>query len=149
MIVTRFAPSPTGALHIGGARTALFSWLLAKHSGGKFLLRIEDTDRERSTEENTKQILDSLLWLGLDWVDKPIKQSMRYDVYNAQVERLLEEGKAYYCSCSPEEVEAMREEARAKGLKPKYNGKCRELGLGPAPHHVVRFKDAAYRQDRV
>ncbi len=140
MIVTRFAPSPTGALHIGGARTALFSWLLARHSGGKFLLRIEDTDRERSTEENTKQILDSLLWLGLDWDGKPIKQSMRYDVYNAAVERLLEEGKAYYCSCSPEEVEAMREEARAKGLKPKYNGKCRELGLGPGPDRVVRFK---------
>ncbi len=140
MIVTRFAPSPTGALHIGGARTALFSWLLARHSGGKFLLRIEDTDRERSTEENTKQILDSILWLGLDWDEKPIKQSMRYDVYNAQVERLLEEDKAYYCSCSPEEVEAMREEARAKGLKPKYNGKCRELDLGPAPNHVVRFK---------
>jgi len=139
-MVTRFAPSPTGHLHIGGARTAIFSWLLARHNGGTFLLRIEDTDRERSDEEMTQGILDALTWLGIDWDGEPVCQSRRADLHNAAIDRLLAEGKAYYCECTPEEVEAMREEARAKGEKPKYSGLCRERRLGPGPGRVVRFK---------
>ncbi|MGE4296747.1 MAG: glutamate--tRNA ligase [Desulfovibrionaceae bacterium] len=139
-IVTRFAPSPTGFLHIGGARTAIFSWLLARQSGGEFRLRIEDTDRERSTQEMTDAILESLYWLGLTWDGEPIYQSERFDLYNAHIDTLLETGHAYWCECTPEEVEAMREEARAKGQKPKYNGRCRERGLGPGEGRVVRLK---------
>lgn len=139
-VVTRFAPSPTGHLHIGGARTAIFSWLLARGLGGTFLLRIEDTDRERSQEEMTQGILDSLTWLGLTWDADPVYQSQRADRHNEAIDRLLAEGKAYWCECTPEEVEAMREEARAKGEKPKYNGRCRERGLGPGEGRVVRFK---------
>ncbi|WP_027369661.1 glutamate--tRNA ligase [Desulfovermiculus halophilus] len=139
-VVTRFPPSPTGNLHIGGARTALFNWLLARSQGGKFILRIEDTDVERSTWEMTEGILESMRWLGMDWDEGPYFQSQRLDVYNEHIERLLASGKAYYCQCSADEVEAMREEARAKGLKPKYNGRCRELGLGPGPGRVVRLK---------
>jgi len=139
-IVTRFAPSPTGRLHVGGARTAIFNWLLARQNGGRFILRIEDTDRQRSTEENTQGILASMSWLGLDWDDEPIYQSKRFDLYNAYIDKLLETGHAYYCTCAPEEVEAMREEARAKGLKPKYSGRCRERDLGPVPGAVVRLK---------
>ena len=139
-IVTRFAPSPTGHLHIGGARTAIFSWLLARSQGGKFLLRIEDTDQERSSAEMTQAILQSLTWLGLDWDGAPIYQSQRFDLYNSYIDKLLEARQAYYCSCTPEEVEVMREAAREKGLKPKYNGRCRDLGLGPGPGRVVRFK---------
>jgi glutamyl-tRNA synthetase len=139
-IVTRFAPSPTGRLHVGGARTAIFNWLLARQSGGRFILRIEDTDRRRSTEENTKGILASMAWLGLDWDDAPIYQSRRFDLYNAYIDKLLETGHAYYCTCAPEEVEAMREEARAKGTKPKYSGRCRERNLGPENGAVVRLK---------
>ena len=139
-IVTRFAPSPTGFLHIGGARTAIFSWLLARQNGGEFHLRIEDTDRERSTQEMTDAILESLQWLGLNWDGEPIYQSERFDLYNAHIDTLLQTGHAYWCECTPEEVEAMREEARAKGTKPKYNGRCRERGLGPGPGRVVRLK---------
>jgi len=139
-IVTRFPPSPTGYLHIGGARTALFNYLYARQSGGKFILRIEDTDQARSTQEMTDAIIDAMHWLGLDFDEGPFFQSERGDLYNGYVDKLLETGHAYYCSCTPEEVDAMREEARAKGLKPKYNGKCRELGLGPGPGRVVRFK---------
>ncbi|MDY7001172.1 MAG: glutamate--tRNA ligase [Thermodesulfobacteriota bacterium] len=139
-IVTRFPPSPTGWLHIGGARTALFNWLLARNAGGKFTLRIEDTDRARSTPEMTKAIVDSMAWLGLDWDEGPYFQSERGDLHNQYVDRLLESGHAYFCECTPEEVEAMREQARSKGLKPKYNGKCRERNLGPGPNRVVRFK---------
>lgn len=139
-IVTRFAPSPTGHLHIGGARTALFCWLLARHSGGEFRLRIEDTDTERSKQEYTDSILASMRWLGLDWDGDLTYQTQRTDLYNAAVDRLLETGHAYWCSCSPEEVEAMREEARAKGGKPRYDGRCREKHLGPAPGRVVRLK---------
>lgn len=140
-VITRFAPSPTGYLHIGGARTAVFNWLLARSQGGKFLLRIEDTDRARSTKELTQGILDSMLWLGLDWDGEPIFQSERTDYYNELIDRLLNTGKAYHCHCTPEEVEAMREEARAKGLKPKYSGRCRELGLAPLDGvSVVRLK---------
>lgn len=139
-VVTRFAPSPTGHLHIGGARTAIFCWLLARSQGGKFVLRIEDTDRKRSSQEMTDAILGSMKWLGLDWDGEPIYQSERFDLYNAQIDKLLDEGEAYWCECTPEEVEAMRQEARKKGEKPKYNGKCRERGLGPGEGRVVRFK---------
>lgn len=139
-VVTRFAPSPTGHLHIGGARTALFCWLLARHFGGEFRLRIEDTDTERSKQEYTDSILASMRWLGLDWDGDLTYQTQRTDLYNAAVDRLLETGHAYWCSCSPEEVEAMREEARSKGEKPRYDGRCREKHLGPAPGRVVRLK---------
>ncbi len=139
-VVTRFAPSPTGHLHIGGARTALFCWLLARHFGGEFRLRIEDTDTERSKQEYTDSILASMRWLGLDWDGELAYQSRRTDLYNAAVDRLLETGHAYWCSCSPEEVEVMREKARAAGGKPRYDGCCREKGLGPGPGRVVRLK---------
>ncbi|WP_300160750.1 glutamate--tRNA ligase [Solidesulfovibrio sp.] len=139
-IVTRFAPSPTGYLHIGGARTAIFNWLLARHHGGKFLLRIEDTDLVRSNADMTRSILDAMEWLGLSHDGEITYQSQRFDLYNEYIDKLLGTGHAYWCSCSPEEVEAMREEARAKGLKPKYSGRCREAGLGPGPARVVRLK---------
>jgi len=139
-IVTRFAPSPTGYLHIGGARTAIFNWLLARHHGGRFLLRIEDTDLVRSNADMTKSILDAMAWLGLDHDGEITYQSQRFDIYNQYIDKLLETGHAYWCSCTPEEVEAMREEARQKGLKPKYSGRCREAGLGPGPGRVVRLK---------
>jgi glutamyl-tRNA synthetase len=139
-IVTRFAPSPTGYLHIGGARTAIFNWLLARHHGGKFLLRIEDTDLVRSNADMTKSILDAMEWLGLHHDGELTYQSQRFDIYNEHIDRLLATGHAYWCSCTPEEVEAMREEARAKGLKPKYSGRCREAGLGPGEGRVVRLK---------
>lgn len=139
-IVTRFAPSPTGYLHIGGARTAIFNWLLARHLGGKFLLRIEDTDLARSNADMTQSILDAMEWLGLGHDGEITYQSRRFDLYNEYIDKLLASGNAYWCSCTPEEVEAMREEARAKGLKPKYSGRCREAGLGPGPGRVVRLK---------
>ncbi len=140
LIVTRFPPSPTGYLHIGGARTALFNWLFARQKGGKFIVRIEDTDRSRSTDEATRAILDSLQWLGLDWDEGPYFQSQRYPVYEAIIERLLSSNKAYYCHCTPQELEKKREAAKTKGLKPRYDGTCRELELGPAPGSVVRLK---------
>jgi len=139
-IVTRFPPSPTGYLHIGGARTALFNWLFARQKGGKFILRIEDTDKARSSDETTKAIIESMEWLGLDWDEGPYFQSQRYDIHNAFIERLLSTGQAYHCHCSPDELERARKEAMAKGLKPKYDGKCRDLELGPAPGSVVRLK---------
>ena len=139
-VVVRFPPSPTGYLHIGGARTALFNWLFARQKGGKFILRIEDTDRQRSTDEATKAILESMEWLGLDWDEGPYFQSRRYDLYEDFIERLISKGQAYHCHCSPDELEQKRKEAMARGLKPKYDGKCRDLGLGPAPGSVVRLK---------
>ncbi|MDR3073266.1 MAG: glutamate--tRNA ligase [Deltaproteobacteria bacterium] len=139
-VVTRFAPSPTGHLHIGGVRTAIFCWLLARHFGGKFLLRIEDTDRERSKQEYTDSILASMHWLGLDPDEPPVFQSRRMPRYAELVERLVASGHAYWCSCQPDEVEAMREQARAEGAKPRYNGRCRDLGLGPGPGRAVRLK---------
>jgi len=139
-IVTRFAPSPTGTLHIGGARTALFNWLFSRHNGGKFILRVEDTDLARSSKEASDVILESMEWLGMDWDEGPYFQSRRWDIYDDAVERLLSTGQAYYCHCSPEELEQRRQEAKARGLKPKYDGKCRNLGLGPAPGAVVRLK---------
>jgi glutamyl-tRNA synthetase len=132
-VTTRFAPSPTGFLHIGGARTALFNWLLARHCGGKFLLRIEDTDRERSTQAAVDAIFDGLKWLGIDWDGEPVFQSSRLKRHVELAERLVKEGKAYYCYCTQEELEAMREEARAKGLSPKYDGRWRNRDPKDAP----------------
>ena len=139
-IITRFPPSPTGYLHIGGARTALFNWLYARKTKGKFVLRIEDTDEVRSTQESVDAILDAMEWLGMDWDDGPYFQTQRHDIYNAHIDRLVESGHAYYCDCTPEEVDAMREEAKAKGLKPMYNGRCRHRGLKKGENTVVRLK---------
>ena len=139
-IVTRFPPSPTGTLHIGGARTALFNWLFARHNNGKFVLRIEDTDRVRSTQSNTEVIIESMKWLGLDWDEGPYFQSHRSKIYDEYIQELISTGNAYYCHCSKEELDRKRAEALAKGRKPKYDGKCRDLGLGNAPGAVVRLK---------
>ncbi len=139
-IVTRFPPSPTGYLHIGGARTALFNWLYARKNKGKFVLRIEDTDAARSTKESLDAILESLEWLGLDWDEGPYFQSERYSIYNEYIEKLVESGSAYYCSCTPDQVNAMREEAKASGLKPMYNGICRQKNLKKGENRVVRLK---------
>lgn len=139
-IVTRFAPSPTGFLHIGGARTALFSWLLAKSQGGKFLLRIEDTDRKRSTQEAIDAIIDAMQWLKLDNDGEIFFQSERADRHNEVIDQLITSGHAYWCDCTKEQVNEMREKARATGRKPKYDGSCREKGLGPDCGGVVRFK---------
>ena len=139
-IITRFPPSPTGYLHIGGARTALFNWLYARKTKGKFILRIEDTDTARSTKESVDAILESLEWLGIDWDEGPYFQTERYDIYNEHIDRILASGHAYHCSCTPEEVDAMREEAKAKGQKPMYNGRCRNKRLSKGDHTVVRLK---------
>lgn len=144
---TRFAPSPTGYLHLGGARTALFSWAFARHHGGVFILRIEDTDVERSTPEAVQAILDSMDWLGMQPDEGPFYQMRRMDRYREVVAQMLAAGTAYHCYCTPEEVEAMRERARAQGLKPRYDGTWRpEPGktLPPVPQGrqpVVRFKN--------
>jgi len=126
MIRTRFAPSPTGYLHIGGARTALFSWAFARRHKGKFILRIEDTDLDRSTPESVQAILDGMKWLGLDYDEGPFYQMQRMDRYREVIQKLLEEGKAYYCYASKEELEQMREAQRAAGLKPRYDGRWRD-----------------------
>ena len=139
-MITRFAPSPTGHLHIGGARTALFNYLLARHNGGRFVLRIEDTDAARSTDDFVQSILAAMRWLGLDWDGEPVFQAARAELHRQKVDWLLERGRAYWCHCKPEELEASRAKALAEGGKPRYDGKCRELGLGPAPGAVVRFK---------
>ena len=139
-IVTRFAPSPTGYLHIGGARTALFNWLFARKNNARFILRIEDTDEQRSTTEMTQAIIDAMEWLGLDCDEGPFFQSQRKDIYLSYIDRLIETGNAYFCNCTSESVEAMREQARQKGLKPKYNGMCREKGLSQGRDTVVRIK---------
>ena len=137
----RFAPSPTGHLHIGSARTAVFNWLYARHAKGKFLLRIEDTDKERSKKEFTEAILEGLKWLGIDWDEEPIYQSSRLAVYKETAEKLVAEGKAYYCSCTPEELEEMREQALKTKAKPKYDGRCREKKEHPKGRPlVIRFK---------
>jgi glutamyl-tRNA synthetase len=139
---TRFAPSPTGYLHIGGARTALFSWLYARKTQGKFVLRIEDTDRERSTQASVDAILEGMDWLGLDYDEGPIYQTDRFDRYKEVIQQLLDEGKAYYCYCSKEELEAMRETQMTNKEKPRYDGRCRERtepreGVDP----VIRFRN--------
>lgn len=137
---TRFAPSPTGDLHIGGARTALFNWLLARHFGGAFILRIEDTDVARSTQESIQVILDAMRWLGLDWDEGPYYQTQRLALYREMAEQLLAQGKAYRCFCTAEELEAKRETAMKAGLKPKYDRTClhRKTSLGDRPF-AIRF----------
>ncbi len=142
-VVTRFAPSPTGYLHIGGVRTALFNYLYAKHTGGKFLLRIEDTDRARSTPEAVDAIIAGLRWIGLDWDGETVFQFARADRHRAAAEQLLTEGKAYKCYATAEELNAMREEQKAKGLQPRYDGRWRDKA--PSNSHAgtpyaVRFK---------
>ena len=146
-IRVRFAPSPTGYLHVGGVRTALFNYLFARHNGGKFILRIEDTDRERSTEESIEQIIEGMKWVGFDWDEGPYRQTERQTIYLEHVERLLKDGKAYRCYCTPEELEERRKVALSKGEKPKYDGRCRELpqstvSLQPSGDrpYAVRFK---------
>lgn len=139
-VITRFPPSPTGYLHIGGARTALFNWLYARKTGGKFVLRIEDTDKVRSTKQSVEAIFDSLKWLGIDWDEGPFFQTERYDIYKKYIRQLVESGNAYYCDCTPEEVDVMRNTARACGKKPMYNGKCREKKLKEKDGMVVRIK---------
>lgn len=143
MIRTRFAPSPTGYLHIGGARTALFSWAYARRHGGKFILRIEDTDLERSTAQSTQAILDGMAWLGLDYDEGPFYQMHRLERYHELAEQLLRTGNAYHCYASKEELDVMREQQRAAGLKPRYDGRWRDskktppVGVKP----VVRLKN--------
>jgi glutamyl-tRNA synthetase len=137
----RFAPSPTGYLHVGGARTALFNWLLARKEGGTFILRIEDTDVERSTQESVDAILQGMEWLGLDWDEGPFYQSDSFPLYKEHVQKLLANGKAYRCYCTAEELEAKRDLAMKEGRKPKYDGTCRDRADQPegAPY-VVRFR---------
>lgn len=139
-VITRFAPSPTGYLHIGGARTALFNWLFARHVGGKFILRIEDTDQVRSTEQSIKAILDAMEWLDLGWDEGPFYQTKRIEIYREYLNKMVETGHAYYCDCTPEDLEERRKAAMAAGKKPKYDGRCRERGLGPGPNRVIRFR---------
>ncbi len=137
----RFAPSPTGHLHIGSARTAVFNWLYARHTGGKFLLRIEDTDPERSKQEYTEAILDGLKWLGLDWDEALVYQSRRLAVYKETAEKMVSEGKAYYCGCTAAELDDMREKALKTGGKPRYDGRCRNRKDHPADRpRVIRFQ---------
>src|SRR5262245_9493607 len=141
MIRTRFAPSPSGYLHIGGARTALFNWLLARNQGGQFVLRVEDTDRARSTDESIQAIVDSLHWLGLGWDEGPYFQSERFPLYRDHVERLLACGQAYRCWCTAAELDARREAAQAAGRNPGYDRTCRDLTAPPAgrSEYTVRF----------
>ncbi len=145
MVCVRFAPSPTGHLHIGGARTALFNYLYARHNNGKFILRIEDTDRSRSTEEYIDAIIEGMRWLKLEWDEGPFRQTDRFDIYRDYANKLVNEGKAYYCYCSPDELEQRRKEALAQGKSPKYDGRCRNKervqGVeGSRVQAAVRFK---------
>jgi glutamyl-tRNA synthetase len=146
----RFAPSPTGHLHVGGARTALFNWLFARHHGGTFLLRIEDTDRDRSTAEAIRQILDAMAWLGLDWDREGpdedgayrgyFRQTSRLEIYRTHAERLLAEGGAYHCYCSPDELEARRAAAQARGETFRYDGRCRDAAPRPGAAAALRLR---------
>jgi glutamyl-tRNA synthetase len=137
----RFAPSPTGVLHIGGVRTALFNWLFARQQKGVFVLRIEDTDQTRSTDESIQAIIEGMKWVGLDWDEGPYRQTERIDLYRSYALQLLEKEKAYWCHCKAEELEARRKEAEAKGLSPKYDSRCRDRGLtNPAGDAALRFK---------
>ncbi len=137
MTIVRFAPSPTGYLHVGGARTALFNWLYARNTGGKFILRIEDTDAKRSTQTATQAILDGLTWLGLDWDDGPYFQSERMSIYQKYAQKLIDENKAYYCTCSVDELDEQKKQAVSIGRAAGYDGRCRDTG---AKQGVLRFK---------
>jgi glutamyl-tRNA synthetase len=137
----RFAPSPTGFLHVGGVRTALFNWIFARQQKGIFILRIEDTDQSRSTDESIQAIIDGMKWVGLDWDEGPFRQTERMDLYRSHAMKLLENGQAYWCVCKAEELEARRKEAQTKGLSPHYNGHCRSLGItNPPGDAALRFK---------
>src|SRR5262245_45722313 len=146
----RFAPSPTGHLHVGSARTALFNWLYARHAGGVFLLRIEDTDRSRSTDESIRQILEAMTWLGTAWDPEGpeddgtwrgyYRQTSRFEIYRAHAERLLAEGKAYRCYCSPEDLDARRAEAQARGETFRYDGRCRSAAVRPGVPAALRLR---------
>ncbi len=141
-IKTRFAPSPTGYLHVGGARTALFSWLHAKKNNGQFVLRIEDTDLERSTQESVDAILEGMAWLNLDYDEGPFYQTHRFARYKEVIQQLLDQGDAYYCYCSKEELESLREQQMANKEKPRYNGKCRDTADDQADlNRVIRFRN--------
>ena len=140
-IRVRFAPSPTGVLHIGSVRTALFNWLFARHNGGKFLLRIEDTDKLRSTDENTRSIFEILKWLDIDWDEEPVIQSQNIERHKAVAHDLVKQGRAYYCYCTSDELATKKEEALKSGISYKYDGKCRNVktpiaGINP----VIRLK---------
>lgn len=137
----RFAPSPTGFLHIGGVRTALFNWLFARQQQGVFVLRIEDTDQSRSTDESIQAIIEGMKWVGLDWDEGPFRQTERMDLYRSHAMQLLEKGQAYWCVCKADELEARRKAAEAKGLSPRYDGRCRSLGItNPSSEAALRFK---------
>ena len=138
-IKTRFAPSPTGYLHVGGARTALFSWLYARRHGGQFVLRIEDTDLERSTEDSVNAILEAMDWLDLDYDEGPYYQTQRFDRYNEVIDQLLAAGQAYRCTCSKDRLDVLRAEQMANKQKPRYDGHCRGRDVDPDQPHVVRF----------
>ena len=141
-VVTRFAPSPTGMLHVGGVRTALYSWLYARRTGGKFVLRVEDTDRERSTDEAVRVILEGMAWLGLNADEGPFYQSHRFDRYRAVIGEMLAAGSAYHCYCTKEELDAMREQQIARKEKPRYTGLCRDRKEPrPGVTPVVRFRN--------
>ncbi|HJX20366.1 MAG TPA: glutamate--tRNA ligase, partial [Steroidobacteraceae bacterium] len=141
-VVTRFAPSPTGLLHVGGARTALFCWLYARRTGGKFILRIEDTDRERSTEEAVRVILEGMAWLGLDADEGPYYQTQRFDRYREVLSGMLQAGTAYHCYCTKQELDALREQQVARKEKPRYTGVCRNRSEPrPGVSPVVRFRN--------
>jgi glutamyl-tRNA synthetase len=139
-IKTRFPPSPTGALHLGGARTALFNWLFARHYQGSLVFRLEDTDRQRSKDEYVDSIVAALRWLGMDYDEGPYYQTQRFTRYRETIDLLLANAQAYWCHCSPEDLERQRKTAQEAGRKPRYDGTCRELGLGPGPGAVVRLK---------
>ena len=146
---TRFAPSPTGVLHLGSVRTALFCWLYSRRHGGQFILRIEDTDRERSTPENVDAILEGMTWLGMDADEGPFFQSNRFDRYSEVIQEWLKEGKAYHCYCSKERLDALREEQMAKDGRVGYDGRCRDrtdVPEGVTP--VVRFTNPTQRRGR-
>ena len=139
-VKVRFAPSPTGYLHIGGVRTALFNWLVARREKGTFLLRIEDTDQGRSTDEAIQAILEGMRWVGLDWDEGPFRQTDRMALYRERALQLLEREQAYWCICSAEELDARRQEAQAKGAQQKYDGRCREKGIrNPTGEAALRF----------
>ena len=138
--VTRFAPSPTGTLHIGGVRTALFNYVYAKQNKGKFFIRIEDTDTERSTREFEQNILKGLSDLGINPDEPPVRQSERSKLYQHAVKQIIDSGKAYYCNCSKERLDRMRSKQQSKGLKPQYDGKCRNLNLVEDASTVLRLK---------
>jgi glutamyl-tRNA synthetase len=140
-IKTRFAPSPTGYLHVGGARTALFSWLYARKHGGRFVLRIEDTDLERSTAESVNAILEGMTWLGLEYDEGPFYQTERFVRYSEVIQELMDKGLAYRCSCSRERLDALREEQMKRKEKPRYDGHCRGEHVDPAEPHVIRFRN--------